>query len=149
MPWPWTFGLGAFQPLCLAQGVRAWVNARVSDFRLPAAAADRGRGRTVLARSVMVVVAWHVLPVCEVITGYVIVARRPRVDSLDSLVLAFHEVLLAASLVASLAVLGVLGLLARRWPRLRRVAVLGNISSVTGIVLSTAAVAWLFLWARS
>ena len=97
----------------------------------------------------MVVMAWHALPVCEVIAGYVVVARGPSVDSLDSLVLAFHEVLLAASLVVSLAVLGVLGLLARRRPRLRRVAVLGNVSSVTGIVLSAAAIAWLFLWART
>jgi hypothetical protein len=111
-----------------------------------AALTPRDSRRPVVVRSIALLLAWHTVPACEVILGTVTVAREPIGDSFDGLVLAFQVFLLALSLVISLVILAVLTALGRRRPRLRRVSVLGNFSAATGILLSLASIAWIYMW---
>ncbi|HEX9032647.1 MAG TPA: hypothetical protein VF834_12435 [Streptosporangiaceae bacterium] len=109
-----------------------------------------GSRRPVIARSVGVLLAWHVLPAAEVAFGTYVTARQsPCADTcgLYGLALFGHLVLLVLSLVTSAVILGTLVLIGRSRPRQFPVALLGNCSAFTGILLTSASVYWIYLWA--
>jgi hypothetical protein len=126
---------------------RAWLNACMDDSGADPAAPAAGDPRgPVFARSLAVLLAWHAIPAAAVILGTSVVAREPIGDSLDGLVLAGQYFLLALSLLISLIILIVLTTLGRKKTGLRRVSVLGNVSAVTGLLLSIVSIRWIYLW---
>jgi hypothetical protein len=118
-----------------------------SAVRTPAVAgASRQR---VIARSVGVLLAWHVLPAAEVaLASYATSRSSPCADTcgLYGLALFGHLVLLVLSLVTSAVILGTLVVISRGKARPLRVAPLGNLSAVTGMLLTAASVYWIYLW---
>lgn len=130
-----------------APGVRQFTMDNAAAGLTPGAA---GRSaQPVIARSVGVLLAWHALPAAEVTFGAYVAARlSPCADTCGwyGLVLFGHLTALALSLVTSAVILGALVLVGRMKPRLRRVALLGNLSAITGMLLSAASVYWIYLW---
>ena len=110
-------------------------------------------GNPILGRSLLIAAAWNIIPCVDlVLTAATYVKDRPGcVDAcaFDGLAVAAELMLLLMSLGLSLVLLAVLIVLSRRWPRLRRAAVLGNAAAAPGIVLTAVGVFQLASWLLS
>jgi hypothetical protein len=123
-----------------------------SDSADPAVSVTRP-GNPVLGRSALIVAAWNVVPCVDlVLTAATYVKDRPGcfdACAFDGLAVAAELMLLAMSLGLSLVLLAALIVICRRWPRLRRAAVVGNVAAAPGVVLTAIGIFQLISWLLS